>query len=219
METVDRRLADLEGDVRAGKKEAAKEQAALLKAKTMLEEGKVLSEQDFAEEERNIIAQYQLLTSKPRLYLLNGKDEEVPAEIIEQFKKNNWPYLIIDVLTEFEAVGLGKEERKELGLPLESELDILIRKAYEILNLITFFTTGPDETRAWTLKKGSKAPQAGGEIHSDFESHFIKADVIDWKNLLEAGGFAQAREKGLIRTEGKEYVVQDGDVIEIKHNA
>jgi len=219
METVDKRLADLEGDVRAGKKEAAKEQAALLKAKTMLEEGKVLSEQDFAEEERNIIAQYQLLTSKPRLYLLNGKDEEVPAEIIEQFKKNNWPYLIIDVLTEFEAVGLGKEERKELGLPLESELDILIRKAYEILNLITFFTTGPDETRAWTLKKGSKAPQAGGEIHSDFESHFIKADVIDWKNLLEAGGFAQAREKGLIRTEGKEYVVQDGDVIEIKHNA
>ena len=219
METVDKRLADLEGDVKAGKKEAAKEQAVLLKAKVILEEGKVLSEQDFTEEERKIIGQYQLLTSKPRLYLLNGKDEEVPKETTEAFEKNGWPYLIIDVLTEFGAVGLSKEERKELNLPLESELDILIKKAYEILDLITFFTTGPDETRAWTLKKGLKAPQAGGVIHSDFESHFIKAEVINWRDLLESGGFAQAREKGLIRTEGKEYVVQDGDVIEIKHNA
>jgi hypothetical protein len=85
--------------------------------------------------------------------------------------------------------------------------------------LITFLTTGPDETRAWTIKKGSKAPQAGGAIHSDFERTFIRADAINWKDLIDVGGFSKAREKGLIRTEGKEYTVQDGDVIEIKHGA
>lgn len=219
LETVAKRLDNLEPEVKTGSKEALKEQEVLSKVKTMLEEGKVISEQDFTDKEKKIINQYQLLTSKPRLYLLNGKDEEAPKEITEQFEKNNWPYLIIDVLTEFEAVGLSREERKTLNLPLESELDLLIRKAYEILDLITFFTTGPDETRAWTLKKGQKAPQAGGVIHSDFESHFIKADVINWKDLIDANGFAKAREKGLIRSEGKEYVVLDGDVIEIKHNA
>jgi len=191
----------------------------LSKAQNLLQAGKVLCEQDFTDEEKKIINQYQLLTSKPRIYLLNGKDEEVPKEIIAQFKEKNWPYLIIDILTEFEAVSLNKQERQDLGLPIESELDILIRKSYEILDLITFLTTGPDETRAWTLLKGLKAPQAGGVIHSDFESHFIKADVINWQDLLNAGGFSSAREKGLIRTEGKEYVVKDGDVIEIKHNA
>ncbi|MCX6764724.1 MAG: redox-regulated ATPase YchF [Candidatus Nealsonbacteria bacterium] len=219
LETVDKRIDSLEGEVRAGKKESLKEFNALKKIKEFLEKGKILSEEIFSEEESKIINHYQLLTMKPRLYLLNGKDEEVPKDIIEKFKQNNWPFLIIDVLTEFEAEGLNKEERVSLGLPLEGELDLLIKKAYEILGLLTFFTTGPDETRAWTIKKGQKAPQAGGEIHSDFETHFIKAEVINWQDLLDAGGFARAREKGLIRTEGKEYVVQDGDVIEIKHNA
>jgi len=189
------------------------------KFKELLANGKILSEQSFDAEEFKIIQQYQLLTMKPRLYLLNGRDEEVPQNIIEEFKKNNWPFLIIDVQTEFEAAGLNKEERAELGLPLESEMDILIKKAYEILGLITFFTTGPDETRAWTIKKGQTAPEAAGRIHTDFQTHFIKAEVINWKKLLDEGGFAKAREKGLIRTEGKEYIVQDGDVIEIKHNA
>ena len=219
LETVAKRLADLGPQAKAGNKEDLKEQEILSRVKAALDEGKVLSEQDFTDEDKKIINQYQLLTSKPRLYLLNGKDEEVPKEIAEQFKKNYWPYLIIDVLDEFEAVGLNKEERESLDLPPESELDLLIRKAYEILGLITFLTTGPDETRAWAIKKGQKAPQAGGEIHSDFESHFIKAEVIGWNDLLETGGFAQAREKGLIRTEGKEYIVRDGDVIEIKHDA
>ena len=90
---------------------------------------------------------------------------------------------------------------------------------YKLLNLITFFTTGADETRGWTLKEGSSAPQAGGVIHSDFEEHFIKAEVINWQKLINSGGFAQSREKGLIRIEGKEYIMQDGDVIEIKSNA
>jgi hypothetical protein len=124
-------------------------------------------------------------------------------------------------MTEFDAVdsAFGKDERLSLGLSGEPELDILIQKSYELLGLITFFTTGADETRAWTIRRGTLAPQAGGAIHSDFESHFIKAEAINWKELLDVGGFAKAREKGLLRTEGKEYVVQDGDMIEIKHNA
>lgn len=219
LETVTKRVEDLQGDVRGGKKEAIKEQETLKKAKAFLEEGKILSEQAFTEDEKKIIDQYQFLTMKARLYVLNGRDEEVPKEVIEEFKKKNWPFLIVDLLTENEAAGLSKEERKEFGLPAESELDVLIKKSYEILGLITFLTTGPDETRAWTIKKGSKAPQAGGAIHTDFEKNFIRAEAVNWQDLLNAGGFAQAREKGLIRTEGKEYTVQDGDVIEIKHNA
>ncbi|HOM33307.1 MAG TPA: redox-regulated ATPase YchF [Candidatus Paceibacterota bacterium] len=219
LETVDKRLDSLEGDVKRGEKEALKDYEALQKAKKILEEGKILFEQTFNEDELKELNKYQLLTLKPRLYLLNGRDEEISPNIIKEFENNHWPYLIIDLLTEFEAIDLTKEERKEIGLPEETELDVLIKKSYEILGLITFLTTGPDETRAWTIKKGTKAPQAGGVIHSDFERAFIKAEVINWKDLINAGGFAQAREKGLIRTEGKNYVVQDGDVIEIKHNA
>jgi len=219
LETVSKRASALEGDAKSGKKEAIQEFEVLKKVKDFLEVGKILSEQIFNEEESGIVNQYQLLTMKPRIYLLNGKEGEIPKETIEQFQKNNWPYLVIDIITEFEAGDLTREDRVSLGLPAESEIDILIKKAYEILGLITFLTTGPDETRAWTLKKGSPAPKAGGAIHTDFENNFIKAEVINWQDLLNSCGFAQAREKGLIRTEGKEYIVQDGDVIEIKSNA
>jgi len=219
METVGKRISGLEGDAKAGKKEAIKELEILKRVYGFLETGKTLVEQNFSEDEIKIIRQYQLLTMKPRLYLLNGKDEEVPESIIGEFKKNNWPFLIIDILSEFEAEDFKKDDRVSLGLAPDSELDILIKKAYDILGLITFFTTGPDETRAWTIKNGQKAPQAAGVIHSDFESHFIKAEVINWRDLLDADGYGKAREKGLVRTEGKEYLVKDGDVIEIKHNA
>src|SRR3989338_1018856 len=213
LETISKRINGVEGEAMAGKKEAIKELEMLKKIKDFLEKGKILFEQSFVEDETKIINQYQLLTMKPRLYLLNGKDEEVKEEIAQEFKKNNWPYLIVDAATEFEAAGLTKDERDALGITQEPELDALIRKAYDILGLLTFFTTGPDETRAWTIKKGDTAPKAGGAIHSDFEANFIRADVINWKDLLDEGGFAKAREKGLIRTEGKEYVIQDGDVI------
>ncbi|MBU3942972.1 DUF933 domain-containing protein, partial [Patescibacteria group bacterium] len=160
----------------------------------------------------------ELLMDKPRLYLLNGKEEEIDPAIIKTFKENNWNYIILDILTEFDSADLSIEERKEFDLPVELKLDKLIKEAYSLLNLITFLTTGPDETRAWTLKKGSKAPRAGGVIHTDLEMGFIKADVINWEKLITAGGIAKAREQGLIRIEGKDYLVQDGDVIEIKSN-
>ncbi|MBU4348159.1 redox-regulated ATPase YchF [Patescibacteria group bacterium] len=217
LETVSKRIESLEGDIRAGKKEAIKESEVLKKTKDYLSQEKILTEQNFTDEEARMLRGYQLLTLKPRLYLLNGRDEEVDKNILEILNKNKWSYLIIDLAAEFEAAGFSKEERVSLGFPPESELDILIKKSYELLDLITFLTTGPDETRAWTIKKGTLAPQAGGVIHSDFEKNFVKAEVINFNNLIKADGYAKAREEGLIKTEGKEYVVQDGDVIEIKH--
>ena len=125
---------------------------------------------------------------------------------------------MINIKEELDAEGLSDKEREELGLT-KTKLDVLIEKCYRVLNLITFLTTGEDETRAWTLKEGSLAKDAGGVIHTDFKENFIKADVINWKDLYDSETFAEARAKGLIRTEGKEYIVKDGDVIEIKSNA
>ena len=222
LETVSKKIEGLEGDIRAGKKEALKESEILKKAKEFLTGEKILVEQDFSEEEKKILNNYQLLTLKPRLYLLNGKPEEAGefAGLIGNSSRNSTgtvPVIVIDVAQEYESADFAKEERIGLGLPEESGVDILIKKSYQLLDLITFLTTGPDETRAWTIKRGEKAPQAGGVIHSDFEKNFIKAEVINWNDLVEAGGYGKARERGLIRTEGKEYIVQDGDVIEIKH--
>lgn len=213
LETVSKRVDGLAGDVRAGKKEAVKEMAVLVKAKDFLGQQKVLVDQEFTEDEAEILKAYQLLTFKPRLYLLNGKPEEVSAELLAQLKNN----VIVDVGTEAEAENLTRQERIELGLPELSGTDMLIKKSYELLGLQTFLTTGEIETRAWTIHKGDKAPQAAGVIHSDFEQKFVKAEVIFWEDLLKAGSYAKARETGLIRTEGKEYVVKDGDVIEFKH--
>jgi GTP-binding protein YchF len=219
LETVGKRLEGLESEVKSGDKKAKKEQEIMKKVKEFLKSGKVLSDLEWGEEEQKILQSYQFLTMKKRLYLLNGSEEEIPDEIVNTFKNKNWPYIIIDILSELGAEDLNVEERKSLGLPELSKLDDLIKEAYRLLDLMTFLTTGEDETRAWTIKKGSTAPQAGGAIHTDFERCFIKAEVVNWKDLLDAHGFANAREKGLIRTEGKEYIVKDGDVIEIKSNA
>jgi GTP-binding protein YchF len=219
LETAEKRLEDLEKEARSGDKKAIKEFEVLKKAKEFLKSGKILSDAQWEEEDLKILNSYQLLTMKKRIYLLNGAEDEIPDEVINVFRNNDWPYIIMDVVVEAEASGLNPEEKKELGLPEESKLDDLIKESYRLLDLITFLTTGPDETRAWTLKRGSNAPQAGGAIHTDFERCFIRAEVINWLNLVNAKGFASAREKGLIRTEGKEYIVKDGDVIEIKSNA
>ncbi|NQU82445.1 MAG: redox-regulated ATPase YchF [Parcubacteria group bacterium] len=216
--TLEKRLIGLEKEARVGNKEAQKEIEILTRASEFLKQGKMLAEQDFDVEEKKILNSYQLLTSKPRLYILNGSDKEA-EEFEDTFKDNNWPYIIIDILTEFEASDFSMEERKDFGLSAELKLEQLIKESYKILGLITFFTTGPDETRAWTLQQGKKAPQAGGVIHTDFEHTFIKAEVINWNDLIKVEGFVNARDKGLIRTEGKEYIIKDGDVIEIKSGA
>ncbi len=223
LETVDKRISGLAGDVRAGKKEAVKENAVLLKAKDFLSQQKVLIDQEFTPDEAVALKSFQLLTFKPRLYLLNGKPEEVGQEILSQLttpdqsSEGQENYVILDIASEYESEGLNKEERVGLGFNELSGTDILIKKSYELLGLQTFLTTGEVETRAWTIHKGDKAPQAAGVIHSDFEKKFVKAEVIFWEDLIKAGSYAKARETGLIRTEGKEYVVKDGDVIEFKH--
>lgn len=220
LETVHKRWEKLSKEVKSGDKKAAKEMEITAKVKKILEDGKTLFSQDWEPEEKTFLKTCQFLTFKPCLYLLNGEEKKENDRFVRKFKKNNQPFLVIDVLSEFEASDFSIEERKSFGLPEESELGVLIKKTFQMLDLITFFTTiGTNETRAWILKKGGKASQAGGVVHSDFETHFIKAEVINWQNLVNAGGFANAREKGLIRTEGKDYVVQDGDVIEIKSNA
>jgi len=216
METVEKRLSSLEKEVKSGDKKALKEIEIIKRVEGLLRDGKMLFDLKWDEEEKKIINSYQLLSFKPRLYLLNGEEKDGSGEVIEYFKKNNWPILIMDVLTEFEAIDMLKEERLSFGLSPEPRLNDLIKESYKLLNLITFLTTGPDETRAWTIKNGDKAPKAGAAIHSDFEEFFIRAEVINWEKLIDCGGFSEAREKGLIRTEGKEYFVQDGDVIEIK---
>ncbi len=212
IETVEKRLASLEKEIRANKKEAVKEAEALRKVYESLKNGKIISELSLTEEEKKIVDSYQLLSSKPRLYLLNGEQKDVSDDILDYFKDK--PHIFMDVLTEFETAELSKEEQEELGI--KPKLNDLIQEAYKLLGLINFFTTGSDETRAWTIKNGYTASQAGGVIHSDFEDKFIRAEVINWKDLIDCNGFAGAREKGMIRTEGKDYIVKDGDVIEFK---
>jgi len=213
LETINKRIDSLQGDVRQNKKEAVKEDATLKKAKDFLSQEKILFEQDFTDDEKEILNGFQLLTFKPRLYLLNGSEEEVSEEVKSKLKD----YVIVDVQSEYEAEGMTSQERRELGLPELSETDVLVKKSYELLNLITFLTTGEDETRAWTIKNGDTAPKAGAAIHTDFENKFVKAEVVFWRDLIDVGGYAKAREQGKLRTEGKEYVVKDGDVIEFKH--
>ncbi len=214
LETVNKRIDGLAGDVRAGKKESVKETEVLKKAHNFLQQQKILADQKFSEDETEILKNFQLLTFKPRLYLLNGKPEESSYDFTTLYKDKT---LVMDIASEYESEGLNKEERVSLGFNELSGTDILIKKSYELLGLITFLTTGEDETRAWTIKKGDTAPRAGAAIHSDFEQKFVKAEVIFFEELLKAGSYAKARETGLIRTEGKEYIVKDGDVVEFKH--
>lgn len=170
----------------------------------------------------------KLLAQKPVLYVLNKEAgghnlDETPSDLrwqrlMEFLQDKNW--IVVDAHVESELRELHMDDkqqfRQEYGV-FEDGLDALIRGGYELLGLISFFTTGKDETRAWTIKQGSVAPRAGAAIHGDFETKFIRAEVINWQKLLEAGSWSAAREKGWIRTEGKEYMVQDGDVIEFLH--
>ncbi|MFC1751621.1 redox-regulated ATPase YchF [Patescibacteria group bacterium] len=216
LETVEKRLHSLEREIRSGDKDALKEKVVLKKAQRSLEEGKMLNEKNLEDSEKKILGSYQLLSSKPRLYILNGQKDKIDEKIINTFTQNHWPFLVIDILEEMDATGLSKEEKISFGLSLDSQLDTLIKKAYELLGLMTFFTTGTDETRAWNIKKGSSAPKAGRAIHTDFEDKFIRADIVSCDDFIKAGSWSKARELGILRTEGKDYIVKDGDIIEFK---
>jgi ribosome-binding ATPase len=213
LETVKKVGIRLDKEMR-GNKKGAKEQVEILqKIKKTLEEGKLASEIKFDSADDNtkiIIRELSLLTIKPFLYVYNVSDiNQKLSENLEE--KNN---VKLDIKIEEELLEMSKEEAEELDI--KSSLDELILKAYEILGLITFLTTGEDETRAWTIKRNSTAPQAGAAIHTDFEEKFIRAEVINWQELLNSGSWSKARETGKLRLEGKDYIVKDGDVVEFK---
>lgn len=216
LAAVNKRLEGLVREVKSGDKEAIIFKIALEKIKTALEDGKLARTVALNDEEKKLVMQLQLLTMKPMLYVANTTDTKWP---IGHFVYT--PIIPIDVKIEAELAELTpaeqKEYMKELGMA-ESGLDRLAKAAYKLLNLITFFTAGPKETKAWTVVAGTKAPQAAGVIHTDFEKGFIKAEVIAWDKLLEAGSYAAARDKGWLRLEGKEYVIQDGDVVHFRFN-
>jgi GTP-binding protein YchF len=211
LATVEKRLDRLRRDARSGDKELKANLVILEKIYPHLSAGRAVRELSFEEDELPFVKSLSLLTIKPILYLLNI-DEATSENVLEGTSEE---IIRINVKLEEEIVNLPEEEQaeyiKELGLS-QSGLDRLIQSAYKLLGLDTFFTTGADETRAWTIKHGSKAPQAAGEIHTDFIKGFVRAEVINWEKFIECGSDAKAKEAGLMRIEGKEYIVQDGDV-------
>ena len=211
LETVNKKIEKLEKETRGMDEEVKEKLTAVNKIKGSLEKGKSARDLNLSQKETELIKDLNLLTLKPIIYVLNAKSVEAVHESPLPAK---YPLVELDIKLEEELSEMSEEEAKKLEI--KSNLDQLILKSYEILNLITFLTTGEKETRAWTIKKGLTAPEAGRAIHSDFEEKFIRAEVINWKKLLEADSWSRARELGWIRTEGKDYIVRDGDVIEFK---
>ncbi|MDO9230854.1 MAG: redox-regulated ATPase YchF [bacterium] len=225
LETVKKVQIRVEKDARGNKKPASEQLIVINKIKKTLENGflgnSLVETQNFASPHKEkldlsdenteiIIRELSLLTMKPFLYAYNVSD--INQKLADDLEKRN--HVKLDIKIEEELLEMTTEEAQELEI--KSNLDQLILKAYEILGLITFLTTGEDETRAWTVRKNSTAPIAGTAIHNDFKDKFIRAEVIAWDELLAVGSWSKAREIGKLRTEGKEYVVKDGDVIEFK---
>lgn len=209
LETVTKRKLKTLKEARAGKKEAVAEMAVLEKLEAEFQVGRLPHSlvHTFSEEEQKIVRELQLLTTKPFLYVYNVSDIDVIlAPALEER-----PYVKLDIKIEEELIEMSAEEIAEMGLV--SHIGDLAKKAYALLGLMTYFTTGVEETRAWTIHQGSTAPQAGAAIHGDFEEKFIRAEVIHWTKLLEAGSWSAARDQGTLRLEGKDYIVADGDVI------
>lgn len=230
IEILERRIARASKGAR-NDKSLAKEVELLKRLKEHLEEGR-LAKSFVTEDEDELgwIAEYNLLTGKPVIYAANVSEDDLAddgasnafvGKVQEYAKEEEAEVFVICAQIEQEIAELDDDEKKmfleDLGLK-ESGLEKLIRASYSLLGLISYLTAGPQESRAWTIKKGTKAPQAAGKIHSDFERGFIRAEIVNYDNLVACGSYNAAREKGLVRSEGKEYVVQDGDVILFRFN-
>lgn len=224
LETVERHVEKAHKEARIGIKEAKTQEQVLMKIRETLMQGeplRVLGTRSMSDEERGALRQetsaLHLLTAKPMLVLLNTSHDEMNS--FEKKKKEEILTMKMDVKEELDARGLSRGEREEIGLSLQSALDALVYASFTLLDLVTFFTANENEAHAWTVTKGTKAPYAAGKVHSDFMTNFIRADTIFWEKFVKAGGWKTAREQGLVRSEGKDYVVQDGDVMEIRHGA
>ena len=229
LEVIERRLTK---GIKGMKTEEIKKEIAMLeRLKAHLEEGQLARKFVPADEdEESFLKSYQLLTYKPVIFAANVNEEDLAddgasnayvAKVREMAAGDGSEVFVICAQIEQEIAELDEEEKKmfleDLGIS-ESGLEKLIQASYHLLGLISYLTSGPTETRAWTIERGTKAPQAAGKIHSDFERGFIRAEVVSYENLVECGSFNAAKEKGLIRSEGKEYVFQDGDVVLFRFN-
>ena len=218
ISTVEKRLYGLERDAKSGKKEVAEEKIILDQINKALFDGKNARTIELDEDQKKLIKSLSLLTMKPILYVANCSEEQLSNVILnEQSDK----FIYISAKIESELNELDEDEKREyleaLGVA-DSGINRLIKEAYKALNLITFLTSGEPETRAWTVRNGAKAPEAAGVIHTDFEKGFIAADVVPWQDLYAQGGWSGARSHGLVRTEGKNYIFKDGDVVLFKFN-
>jgi len=224
-ETVTKRMGNLAKEVKSGDKKAKKDFELLEQIDKALDDGQLANTVEFEEEDRNIVRTFNLLTSKPFFYVLNKKtgtqnldelNDSRYQELMKFMKESESDYVIVDAGLEHEIKDLELDEKQEFRADGGNEdgVDNLIKTGYKILDLITYFTTGEKETRAWTTKRNSTAPVAGMAIHTDFRDKFIRATVIEWDKLIEVGSHTAARENGTLRTEGKEYIVKDGDVVE-----
>ena len=216
LETIEKLIAAAEKEVKAKEKGAEKKLIMLQKIKAGLEKGTLAKDIEIESEHPKSLP---LITIKPTIYVVNVAETDLKKET--ELSSGFQPSVVISAKIEAELAELSEEEQKEylseLGLA-ESGLERLIKESYKLLGLITYFTAGEKEVRAWTIKLGTKAPAAAGEIHTDFEKGFIKAEVINWEKLVGAGGWSGAREKGLVRLEGKDYIFQDGDTTIFKFN-
>ena len=228
IETVDKRLDKAKKMLKADKKYQA-EIDLLEKIKLALENGMPARQLEYNKDEKELLKEMFLLTTKPIIYIANVSEEQLSDtendanvnKVREYASKEKAEVIPLCVKIEDELSTLDDSDKKEmleaLGLE-ESGLDTLIKKSYDLLGLMSFLTAGEPEVRAWTIKKGTKAPQAAGKIHSDIERGFIKAEVISYNELIKEGSMVQAKEKGLVRQEGKEYIMQEGDIVLFKFN-
>jgi GTP-binding protein YchF len=228
LESLERRASPIEKKAKSGEKEAKEQFALMSKALVLLREGKPARQAELTPEEREPFRQLGLLTQKPVLYVCNVEESaaadgnEYSARVAAKAKAEGAGCVVISARIEEEVAQLVAAERDEFLKSMhldEPGLDRLIRAGYALLGLITFFTAGPKETRAWTIHKGERAPQAAGVIHTDFEKGFIRAETIAYQDYVALNGEAGARDNGKLRLEGKEYVVADGDVMHFRFNA
>lgn len=227
LDSVDKRRQRVEKGAKSGDRKMKEEAEFYQRIAQLLEQGKPLRGIELSDDERLWMRDLHLLTAKPVLYVANVAEDDLDghsplvAKVRERAALEGAMVVLICGRIESEIAELDHEEKKgflaEMGLK-ESGLDRLIRAGYELLGLITYFTAGKKEVRAWTISAGTKAPQAAAVIHTDFEKGFIRAEVIAYSDFIAAGGEAGAKEKGLMRLEGKEYVVQDGDVMHFRFN-
>jgi len=226
LDTVNKRVADTQKKSKSGDKKMISDLAVYMKVEKALEDEILVINMNLSDEEREAIKDLHLLTDKPFLYIANVKEEDISGFSAVKLKTDlglaeHQDILPISAKVEEDLISFSREEAddylSDLGLA-ESGLNAVIRSAYKLLGLHTYFTAGPKEVRAWTIKIGASAPQAAGVIHTDFEKGFIKAETIAYADFVESGGEAGVREKGKMRMEGKEYIVKDGDVMHFKFN-